>query len=108
MNLANSTPVPPVGRPQPDDLGTRVWYTDDGIQEVALQERAALDFETELNEERGHPIEVGHRDSDMIETSTARHGRHPARFVRWRHYSGSAAHSSAASCGLRRDAPPSP
>lgn len=60
-----------IRRPQQDHLGARVRYADDGVQELAFQERAALDFETELDEERGHRVEVGQRDADMGEPPNA-------------------------------------
>src|SRR5256885_13148316 len=55
-----------VGRPQHDDLGPRVRYSNDGVQELALEERAALDLETKLDKERRHRVEVGDGDRKSV------------------------------------------
>ena len=56
------------GRPQHDDLGPRVRDAADGVEELALHERAALDLETQPDEERRHRVEVGDGDPDVVET----------------------------------------
>jgi len=55
------------GRPQHDDLALRVRDADDRVDELALHERAALDLETQVGEERRHRVEVGDGDSDVVE-----------------------------------------
>ena len=64
---------PAVGRAQQEDLGTRAGYADDGVEELVLQERAALDLETKRNEERRRRLDVGHRDADVVQPLNPRH-----------------------------------
>src|SRR3954469_12748354 len=63
------------GWPQHDHLAAGAGDTGDGVNELAFHGHPALDLETEPDEDRQRPIEIGHRDADMIETSDARHGR---------------------------------
>jgi hypothetical protein len=42
---------------------------DDGVHELALHERPALDLETERDEERRCCVEVGDGDADVVEAS---------------------------------------
>jgi hypothetical protein len=39
----------------------------DGVQELALDERPALDLQAQRHEKAGHDIEIGDRDADMVE-----------------------------------------
>jgi hypothetical protein len=72
MKLASSTPAPPSwGRSR--RISVRAGYADDGVEKLALQERAAFDVKSERDEERRHGVEVGHRDSDVVEPPNARH-----------------------------------
>ena len=70
------------GRPQHDDLGTGVRYADDGVQELALQDRPALSLEAQPGEEGRHGVEISDGDADVIEVPDRRHGVHPPVFVR--------------------------
>jgi hypothetical protein len=67
--LDSSSPVPPSGRPQHDDLGAGVGDAADSVQKLALHERPPLDLETEPDEERRHRVEVRDGDADMVEAS---------------------------------------
>jgi hypothetical protein len=58
-----------VGRPQHDDLAAGIGDADDGIHELALHEHPALDFETQLEENRRCSVEVRHGDADVVEAS---------------------------------------
>ncbi len=49
-------------------ISSRVRDADDSVQELALHERAALDLETQPDEERRHRVEVVDSDADMVET----------------------------------------
>jgi len=60
-------PGAPAGRPQHDDLAPRVRDADDRVDELALHERAALDLETQVDEERRRHVEVGNGDSHVVE-----------------------------------------
>src|SRR6185369_2021589 len=62
------------GRLQHDDLGAGAGNTADRVQELALDERPALDLQTERHEEGGHDIEVGNGDSDVVEAAYIGHG----------------------------------
>jgi hypothetical protein len=50
---------------------------DDGVHELALYERPALDLEAQPDEERRHRVEVRDGDADMVETSYVRHEVRP-------------------------------
>jgi hypothetical protein len=41
----------------------------DRVQELALDERPALDLQAQGHEERGHRVEICDRDADMVEAS---------------------------------------
>jgi hypothetical protein len=43
-----------------------VRYANDSVQELALQDRPALNLQAQPDEEAGHHIEVRHRDADVI------------------------------------------
>ena len=58
---------PSTRRPQHDDLGPRMRDADDVVDEGALQERSALDLETQVGEERRGRVEVGDGDPDVVE-----------------------------------------
>ena len=60
---------PIVGRPQHDDLGARVGNAADRVQKPALDERPALDLQTERHEQGGHDIKIRDRDADVVEAS---------------------------------------
>jgi hypothetical protein len=47
--------------------------TDDGVHELALYERPALDLEAQPDKERRHRVEVRDGDADMVKTSNVRH-----------------------------------
>ena len=64
---------PSAGRPQHDDLGARVRYADDGVDEVALHRHPAFNLEAQPDEEGRHRVQVRDRDADMIEASDAWH-----------------------------------
>src|SRR5438309_10035310 len=66
-----------VGRPQRDDLGTRVRYANDGVDELAFHEHPAFDLKTQLDKERRHRVEVPDRDADVVEALNTRHGCPP-------------------------------
>src|SRR5205823_479254 len=57
-------------------------YANDGVQELALQDRPALSFEAQPDEEGRHRVEIFDRDTDVIEAPDRRHGVHPPVFVR--------------------------
>ena len=67
MKLDSSSPGSSAGWPQHDDLGTGVRYANDGVQELALQDRPALSFEAQPDEEGRHRVEIFDRDTDVIE-----------------------------------------
>jgi hypothetical protein len=69
-------PSSSVGRPQHDDLRPRVRHADDRVEELALHEHAALDLETEADEERRDRVEVGDSDSDMVKPPDLCHDCH--------------------------------
>jgi hypothetical protein len=71
--LDSSSPGPPLGRPQHDDVTAGAGDADDGVHELALHERPALDLEAQPDEERRHRVEVRDGDADMVETSYVRH-----------------------------------
>ena len=52
-----------------DDFGTGASDAADGVDEFAFDERPALDFKPETNEERQSGIEVGDGDTDVIESA---------------------------------------
>ena len=56
-----------------DDLGAGARDATDGVDEFAFDERPAVDFKPESNEERHGSIEVGHCDADVIERSELTH-----------------------------------
>ena len=56
-----------------DDLGAGVRDATDGVDELAFDERPALDFKPETNEEGRSGIEVGHGDADVIELAEFDH-----------------------------------
>src|ERR1700722_3185633 len=56
-----------VGQPQRDDLAARVGDADDRAHELARHGGAALNLETQPDEERRHDAEVGDGDSYVIE-----------------------------------------
>jgi hypothetical protein len=58
-----------VGRLQHDDLGAGVGNAADRLQELALDERPALDLQAERHEEGRHDIEICDRDADVVEAS---------------------------------------
>jgi len=75
-------PGSPAGRPQHDDLGTGVRYANDGVQELALQNRPALRLEAQPDKEGRHRVEISDGDADVIEVPDGRHAVHPLAFVR--------------------------
>ena len=58
-----------VGRLQHDDLGAGVGNAADRVQELALDERLALDLQAQRHEEGGHDLEICDRDADVVEAS---------------------------------------
>ena len=53
---------------QHHDLGPRAGNADDGVYELALDERPALDLEAQPYEERGHGVQIRDGDANVIET----------------------------------------
>jgi hypothetical protein len=58
---------------QHDNLGAGVRDATHGVDEFALDECRALDFQSETNEERGSGIKIGDGDTDVIEGSQLTH-----------------------------------
>ena len=50
---------------------------NDGVHELALYERPALDLEAQPHEKRRHRVKVRDGDTDMVKTSYMRHEVHP-------------------------------
>jgi hypothetical protein len=57
------------GRLQHDDLGAGVGNAADRVQELALDERPALDLQAKRHEEGGHDVEVCDCEADVVEAS---------------------------------------
>jgi hypothetical protein len=51
-------PVSSAGRPHHDDLGTGVRNADDGVEELALQNRPARSLQAQPDEEGCHRVEI--------------------------------------------------
>ena len=66
-----------LGRPQHDDVTAGAGDANDGVDELALYERPALDLEAQPDEERCHRVEVPDGDANMVETSYVRHEVRP-------------------------------
>jgi hypothetical protein len=49
----------------------------DGVHELALYERPALDLEAQPDEERRHRVEVRDCDADVVEALNVRHEVNP-------------------------------
>jgi hypothetical protein len=60
-----------VGRPQGDDLGTRVRNANHSVDELAVDEHPAFNFKTQPDEEGRHHVDVCDRDADVVEASNA-------------------------------------
>ena len=58
-------------------ISVRVRDATDGVDEFSFDERPALDFKPDTNEERRSGIEVGHCDADVIERSELTHQTRP-------------------------------
>src|SRR5580693_5812589 len=72
------------GRPQHDDVTAGAGDADDGVHEVALYERPAVDLEAQPDEKRRHRVKVRDGDTDMVKTSYMRHEVHPPDLLlRW-------------------------
>lgn len=57
---------------------SRAGDAANSVDEFAFDERGALDFEPEPDEERGRGIEVGDRDADVIERAKLTHTTRPS------------------------------
>jgi hypothetical protein len=55
------------GRLQHDDLGAGAGDAADRVQELALDERPALDLQAQRHKEGGHDVEICDRDADVVE-----------------------------------------
>src|SRR5205807_6196697 len=73
-----------IRRPQHDDVTAGAGDANDGVHELALYERPALDLEAQPDEKRRGRVEVRDGDADMVETSYVRHEvRPPDLLVSW-------------------------
>ena len=52
-----------------DDLGAGPGNAADRVQELALDERPALDLQAQRHEEGGHDVEICDREADVVEAS---------------------------------------
>src|SRR5262249_41990977 len=62
------------GRLQHDDLGAGAGNAADRVQELALDERPALDLQAQRHEEGGHDVEICDREADVVEAPYMCHG----------------------------------
>ena len=81
--LDSSSPGTSPGRPQHDDVTAGAGDANDGVHELALYERPALDLEAQPDEKRRHRVKVRDGDADMVETSYVRHEVHPPDLLVW-------------------------